>query len=111
MCISGARNGLRCRTDQYTALKCSPTRSARLQLMPGDAKIPKIITEKINEIPLYLIATTISNHVKMKGESVIQIRVQKQFHNHYTITVDTRDEYALRVNQEALTHTEGDGHG
>ena len=79
--------------------------------MPGEADISETIIEKIHEIPLYLIATTISNHVKMKGKSVFEIRVQKKFCNCYTITVDTRDEYALRVNQEALAQTEGDGHG
>ena len=79
--------------------------------MPGEADILEIIPEKFNEIPLYLISTIIIDQVKKKGESVFEIRVQKKFCNCYTITVDTRDEYALRVNQEALAQTEGDGHG
>jgi len=79
--------------------------------MPGEAEIPETITEKINEIPLYLISTVITDQVRKKGESVFEIRVQKKFRHYYTITVDTRDEYALRVNKEALTQTEGEGHG
>ena len=79
--------------------------------MPGEADISETIIDKINEIPLYLISTIITEQVKKKGKSVFEIRVQKKFCNCYTITVDTRDEYALRVNQEALAQTEGDGYG
>jgi hypothetical protein len=79
--------------------------------MPGEAKAPEISTEKIEGIPLYLITTTIADQIRKKRESVFLITVEKKFHHRYTVTVETRDEYTLRVNQEAPARTEGDGHG
>ncbi|MDO8874255.1 MAG: hypothetical protein Q7V05_16245 [Methanoregula sp.] len=79
--------------------------------MPGEANVSEIIPEKIDGIPLYLIATTIAGQIKKKRESVFQITVERKFFHGYTIIVETRDEYALRVKQEAPAHTEGDGHG
>ena len=79
--------------------------------MPGEANATEILTEKIDGIPLYLIPTTIAGQIKKKRESVFQIKVERKFFHRYTIIVETRDEYALRVNQEAPARTEGDGHG
>ncbi|MDP2797983.1 MAG: hypothetical protein Q8N94_10815 [Methanoregula sp.] len=79
--------------------------------MPGEANAMEILTEKIDGIPLYLISTTIAGQIKKKRESVFQIKVERKFFHSYTIIVETRDEYALRVNQEALAYTEGEGHG
>ena len=79
--------------------------------MPGEANAMEILSEKIDGIPLYLIPTTIAGQIRKKRESVFQIKVERKFFHSYTIIVETRDEYALRVNQEALAQTEGDGHG
>jgi hypothetical protein len=79
--------------------------------MPGEEKAAEISTEKIEGIPLYLITTTIADEIRKKRESVFLIMVEKKFQHRYTVTVETRDEYALRVNQEAPARTEGDGHG
>jgi hypothetical protein len=79
--------------------------------MPGEENVLGNTTEQIKEIPLYLISTIIGDQIRKKRESVFLITVEKKFHHRYTITVETRDEYALRVNQEAPARTEGDGHG
>ena len=79
--------------------------------MPGEANVAEILTEKIDGIPLYLIPTTIAGQIRKKRESVFQIKVERKFFHNYTVIVETRDEYALRVNKEALAHTEGEGHG
>ncbi len=79
--------------------------------MPVEANVPEILTEKIDGIPLYLIPTTIAGQIRKKRESVFQIKVERKFFHSYTITVETRDEYAQRINQEALAYTEGKGHG
>ncbi len=79
--------------------------------MPGEANVAEILTEKIDGIPLYLISTTIAGQIRKKRESVFQIKVERKFFHSYTIIVETHDEYALRVNQEALAHVEGEGHG
>ena len=80
--------------------------------MPGEANVPGNTTEQIKDIPLYLISTVIGDQIKKKRESVFfLITVEKTFHNYYIITVETRDEHALRVNQVAPARTEGDGHG
>jgi len=79
--------------------------------MPGEGKQSGISTEIINGIPLYLIPKTIADQIRKKRESVFLIAVEKKFHHRYTIIVETYDEYALRVNQQAPAHEEGDGHG
>ncbi|MDP2797523.1 MAG: hypothetical protein Q8N94_08460 [Methanoregula sp.] len=80
--------------------------------MPGEANVPQNTTEQVKEIPFHLISTVIADQVRKKRASVFfLITVEKTFHNYYIITVETRDEYALRVNQEAPARTEGDGHG
>ncbi|MDO9035027.1 MAG: hypothetical protein Q7U51_07480 [Methanoregula sp.] len=78
--------------------------------MPFEANVPVILTEKIERIPLYLISTTIAAQIRKKRESVFQIRVERKFFHGYTIIVETHDEYTLRVNQEAVSDTEGKGH-
>ena len=77
--------------------------------MPGEANVTEISTEKIDGIPLYLISTTIAGQIRKKRESVFQIKVERKFFHRYTIIVETRDEYALRINQEAHAHIEGEG--
>jgi hypothetical protein len=79
--------------------------------MPGEANVAEILTERFDGIPLYLISTTIAGQIRKKRESVFQIKVERKFFHSYTIIVETRDEYALRVNKEALAHVEGEGHG
>ncbi|MDO8872295.1 MAG: hypothetical protein Q7V05_06145 [Methanoregula sp.] len=79
--------------------------------MPGEEGKSGVTTEKIENIPLYLIPKTIADQIRKKGKAVFQIMVEKTFHNSFTIIVGTGDNYALQDDQEAPARTDGDGHG
>ncbi len=79
--------------------------------MPGEEKKPEVTTEKIEDIPLYLIPKAIADQIKKKGHSVFQILVTKKFKHRYTVKIETSDEYAKRIQEEDPAREEGDGHG
>ena len=79
--------------------------------MPDEKQKPEVSTEKIEGIPLYLIPKAIADQIKKKGEAVFQILVERKFHHRYTVKVETFDEHAERVKQEAPAPEESDGHG
>jgi len=79
--------------------------------MPGEGDIPAVTTEKIENIPLYLIPKTIADQIRKKGETVFGIAVSRKFHHQYTITLETSDDHQHPVNQDCPAHEEGDGHG
>ena len=79
--------------------------------MSDEEHKPAVTTEKVEDIPLYLIPKAIADLIKKKGEAVFQIIVERKFHHRYTVKVETFDEHAQRVNQEDPAPEEGDGHG
>jgi hypothetical protein len=79
--------------------------------MPDAATDSARTSERIKDIPLYLIPKTIADQIRKKRESVFQITVERRLYHRYTVIVETYDEHVQRVNQEALARSEGDGHG
>jgi hypothetical protein len=79
--------------------------------MPGEDNRPAGITEKIEDIPLFLIPKAIAEQIKKKGEAVFQILVVRKSHHRYIVNVETFDEHTQRVNQEDHAQKGGDGHG
>lgn len=78
--------------------------------MPGEECQPAATIERIEDIPLYLIPKTIRDLIEKKGKAIFQITAEKQFHNSFTIIVETGDNDALEEDQEDPARTEGDGH-
>ena len=79
--------------------------------MPGEDNTPAVSTEKIEDIPLFLIPKAIADQIRKKGEAVFQILVVRKSHHRYIVNVETFDEHTQRVNQEDPAPKEGDGHG
>jgi hypothetical protein len=79
--------------------------------MPGEGDTPVVTTEKIENIPLYLIPKTIADQIRKKGAMVFKILVEWKSHHKYTIIIETLDEDAHTVNQDSPAEEEGDGHG
>lgn len=78
-------------------------------MFPEDEK-PDVSAEKIDGIPLYLIPTTIADQIRMKGESVFQINVERKKHHRYSVKVETFDEHADRLKQDEPSCKNGDLH-
>jgi len=79
--------------------------------MSDEEHKPAVTTEKVEDIPLYLIPKAIADQIKKKGKAVFQILVERKFHHRYTVKVETFDEHAKRVKPGEPLYEEGDEPG
>ena len=72
---------------------------------------PAVTTEKMEDIPRFLIPNAIEALVRKHGDTILQIEVERKFHHRYTVTAETLTGLSVKENPDCPAHEEGDGHG